>query len=526
MYIGIDLGTTFCCIAYKNPKTNSLEVIDNPQKGGKSIPSVVAFKDNEIQYNLDALNTKKNNPGCFLYDSKRFIGRTYENVCNKFAIDKMNFNLVNVNNKPHYRIDFKQKQVDLVPEHISALILSYLKRIASQMLDNIEGCVITVPAHFTNVEREATLLAAELANLNVLQLLNEPSAAAISYGFEKEIKGNILVIDFGGGTLDISIVQIENNKFDVIGYDGDQLLGGRDIDNTLLDYCNKKFQENFGIEHNTAKKRAKLLEKCETAKIMLSEPNKKKTEIYDCEENECIILTIETFEEMCKPYFKRAIDNIERLLKKINFKKEDLKEVVMTGRSSYIPLIQKMVSEFFNGRKPLCYDPEAAIAKGAAIVAFGYRNNPINLLDQVRYPIGILVGNEKPNRFIIIINSKEKIPCSKNKIVYNSIDNQVLMRIAVAEGESEYFDGNVYIGEFILDNLPPKKAGEVSVNVKIDINRSGILYVTATETSTGVCKSKEMKREGNYYKESEKDKIKTIYNSIYFQFFFNNLKIL
>ena len=310
MYIGIDLGTTYCCISYKNPITNTLNVIDNPQKGGKSIPSVIAFNEDEIQYNLDAVNTKRNHPECVLYDSKRFIGRNFDNVSKNFEIENLNFTLRNVNEKPNYCVKYKGKIVNLLPEQISALILKYLKRIAEKIVDKVDGCVITVPAHFTNVEREATLLAAEMAGLKVIQLLNEPSAAAISYGYEKRLQGFILVFDFGGGTLDVSVVSIENDKFDVVGYDGDQILGGRDIDNMLLEYSIESFKQTSSVEHDTPKKKAILLEKCELAKILLSEPNKSKTEIFDWNENNSIILTKQKFEELCRPFFERSIQTM------------------------------------------------------------------------------------------------------------------------------------------------------------------------------------------------------------------------
>jgi molecular chaperone DnaK (HSP70) len=310
MHIGIDLGTTYCCISYKNSITNTLNVIDNPQKGGKSVPSVIAFNDDEIQYNLDAVNTKRNHPENVLYDSKRFIGRNFDNVYKHFDIEKLNFTLQNVNEKPNYCVKYKGKNLNLVPEQISALILRYLKRIAEKIVDKVEGCVITVPAHFNNVEREATLFAAEMAGLKVLQLLNEPSAAAISYGYEKGLQGYILVFDFGGGTLDVSVVSIENDKFDVVGYDGDQILGGRDIDNLLLEYCTESFKNTFNVEHDTLKKKAILLEKCELAKILLSEPNKTKTEIFDWNENNSIVLTKQKFEELCRPFFERSIQTM------------------------------------------------------------------------------------------------------------------------------------------------------------------------------------------------------------------------
>ena len=322
MFIEIDLGTTQCCIAYKNPKTNSIEVIENPHKGGKSIPSVISFCNNEIGYNTDAIDKKKSRPEGCLYDAKRFIGRSYQDVLKNFNINKMNFELKKSHNKPSYAIDFRGKKEELLPEQISALLLSYLKSITQQIVNKIEGCVITVPAHFTNIEREATLFAAEMANLNVLQLLNEPSAAAISYGHDNGIEtGFILVFDYGGGTLDVSIVHKQNDKYDVVGYAGDQILGGRDIDNAILDYCMEQFQTMYCIEHNNAKRRAILLEKCEKAKIVLSDVKRNQTEIFDWNENDSIFLTKNKFEEICQPFFARAIEILESFLKKVKREK-------------------------------------------------------------------------------------------------------------------------------------------------------------------------------------------------------------
>lgn len=520
MFIGIDLGTTYCCVAYKNSITNTLNVIDNPQKGGKSIPSVVSFSDDEIQYNLDAVNTKKNHPECVLYDAKRFIGRNFDNVNENFSLNKFNFTLINSNDKPAYCVKLKKKTLNLVPEQISGLILKYLKRIAEKIVDKVDGCVITVPAHFTTSEREATLFAAELAGLKVLQLLNEPSAAAISYGYEKSLQGNILVFDFGGGTLDVSIVSIENDSFDVVGYDGDQILGGRDIDNLLLEFCTEVFQKTLGVGHDSPKKRAILLEKCELAKILLSEVNKTKTEIFDWNESNSIVLTKQKFDELCKPFFERSIKTVERLLDNLKMKKTDIKEIIMTGGSSHIPLVQDMIRVFF-GKNPRCHDPEAAVAKGAAIVAFDFKKHDINLnlLDQIRYSIGISINNLEnkngPTKFSIIAKAGTKIPCNITVDGFTTVeDNQTKVDIQVAEGESKYFKGNTFIDSFSLLDVPARKAGDVMVEITLHIDKSGILLMSARETVNNTTKSKEMRRDGNFYKQNEKENIKKAFVSI------------
>ena len=204
---------------------------------------------------------------------------------------------------------------------ISDLLLCYLKSITELMVNKIEGCVITVPAHFTNIEREATLFAAEMV-LKVLQLLNEPSVTAISNGHDNGIETSfILVFDYSGGTLDVSIVHKQNDKYDVVGYAGDQILGGRDIDNAILDYCMEQFQTMYCIEHNNAKRRAILLEKCEKAKIVLSDVKRNQTEIFDWNENDSIFLTKNKFEEICQPFFARAIEILESFLKKVKREK-------------------------------------------------------------------------------------------------------------------------------------------------------------------------------------------------------------
>jgi molecular chaperone DnaK (HSP70) len=431
----------------------------------------------------------------------------------------MFLNLKNIDNKPNFFTNYKEIEINLVPEIIAALLLGYLKQITEEIVDKVNGCVITVPAHFTNTEREATLFAAELAGLKVLQLLNEPSAAAISYGFEKGINGFILVFDFGGGTLDISIVNIKINKFDVVGYGGDQILGGRDIDNAILEFCLLTFENEFDVVHNSPKKKAILLEKCELAKILFSEQRKKKVEIFDWNENKSVVLTKAKFEELCKPIFERSIETMQKVLKKVNMNKNDIKEIVMTGGSSHIPLVQDMVYQYF-GRKPRCHDPEAAIAKGAAIVAFNYKDNlNLEFFDQIRYPIGIDVINFKvdggPSLFSKIIESCTKVPCCFTKKYFTVYDFQTNMIRRVAEGESEYFYGNSSIDEFELHDLPPKKAGEVKVEVTIKIDINGIFYVTAKEMSTNFIKGKEMKRCGIYYKVNERQNIKDLFHSIF-----------
>jgi molecular chaperone DnaK (HSP70) len=519
MFIGIDLGTTQCYIAYKHPKTNSVEVIDNPQRGGKSIPSVISFYKNEIGYNIDAINKKKSRPECCLYDAKRFVGRTYDNALKNFNMNKMYFELKNVNNKPAYEIEFKGKKEYLFPEQISALLLSYLKTITEEIVNKIEGCVITVPAHFTNIEREATLFAAEMADLKVLQLLNEPSAAAISYGHVNGFeKGFIFVFDLRGSTLDVSVVHKQNKKYDVVGYAGDQILGGRDIDNAILDYAIEQFKTKYSIEHNTAKKRAILLDKCEIAKINL-DLGRNQTDISDWNENESIILTKNKLEEICQPFFVRLVNILETFLKKVKIDKNTIDAIVMHGCSSRNPLIRKKIRDFF-GRQPYCNDPEASIAKGAALVAFDYsqKNANFNLLNQVKYSIFLRINNTEikdgPPLSSFVIETGTNIPCSGTKQLITSYDNQKAISIEIAEGDSNYFDGNTFINSFNLENLPSGKAGEIKIDVTIEINKSGLMLVTATEKSKKLTKSKEMKREGYYYNIDERFQIQNKFLSL------------
>jgi molecular chaperone DnaK (HSP70) len=516
MYIGIDLGTTHCCISYKNPRTNQIEIIEDPIKHVKSIPSIISCYENEFQYGSDAKRVKTRFPKSCIYDAKRYIGRTNTNVNNNFVTNKMNYELENVNGKPTFKVNFNDRTMNLFPEQVSALLLSYLKSIAEGFLNKkIEGCVITVPAHFNNTEREATLFAAEMADLKVLQLFNEPSAAALSYGLQSEIKtGFLLVFDFGGGTLDVSVVHKQKDKYEVVGYSGDQILGGRDIDNAILDYCIEQFKKMYGIEHNNATHKAFLLENCEDAKIVLSNKNKTETRIFHASQEKSIRLSKDTFEEICRPFFKKAIEILEKILMQLNIEKNKIDEIVMTGGSSYIPLIQAMVGEFM-GKKPYIYEPEAAIAKGAAWLAFEYSQNLKNFVfhDQVRYSIVIGVRKNDLNFDYSskIIDAGTKIPCKKANRFTTIYDNQTAVFIKVAEGESNFFSGNAFIDSFVLENLPPGKAGDVYVDVTIEINKSGLLLVTATETSRNVTRSREMRNEGNFYKVNEKKDITQSY---------------
>ena len=515
MYVGIDLGTTYCAVAYKNE--TSLDVIYFPPQGNKSMASVVAFGEDVIMYNLDAKNLNRSQPETYLYDSKRFIGKTFDYFSKYFDENEMNFKIENdTNNKPTYSVNYKNEIRKFKPEEVSALILRELKRITEEKTgQNIEGCVITVPAHFTNNEREATLFAAELAGLNVIQLLNEPSAAAIAYGIERSIEGYILVFDFGGGTLDISVVNIEDirkNKIVVLGYGGDQKLGGRDIDNILFNYCTECFQADFGIAHDTPKKKAILLENCEFAKISLSEGRKPKVDIFDWNHEKKTILTKEKFEVLCKPYFEKAMNAMKKLLLDVvNIDKDKIKDVVMTGGSSNIIFIQKMIEEFF-GKKPKCYDTITAIAKGAAIVAYDKKKEfkNLDLVDQVKYSLGVESKNSNGDRalFSKIIKSRTQLPCDGEKTFKTTLDNQVSCAIKIAEGEEDYFEENSFIDQFILENLPIKKAGEVTIKILLSVDRSGMLVVTAEENTSGIKKSLEIKKEGSFYKQNEKLLIK------------------
>ena len=538
--IGIDLGTTFSCIAvFKN---NKIEVIPN-EIGDSTTPSIVTFSGNKIYTGEETLRIQTRDPKNTIYGVKRLIGKYFEDREVQDEIKKYWTFTVDQGEKqdkgclPVIVVDYEGKKQKFSPEDISALILAKLKRSAERHLKTkVDSCVVTIPAHFREEQKNATIEACKKAGFKVLGTLNEPEAAALAFGFEgknrKDKNANenengeklILVFDLGGGTFDVSILKYENLKFKVIEKFGDPHFGGEDFDNALVNYCINKFYEMKKIIIDKDKdpdvmKRLKMA--CESAKKILSSKNKIQIELNCLKNNEDLSLEIsrDLFEEICGHLFDKCINPISELLQKLNISQGSIDEVILIGGSTKIPRIRRMLKSIFFREPNTFINPDEAVASGAAIMAAklsgveGKEIKDILIKDITPFTLGIAVFNDEVSRVLILLNFLESlnkpeklddkgikniannallmstvikkgspIPYDNTEQYHTVHDNQEEVEFEVYEGESTLVKENNLLGKFRVKNLPKKKAGEVKFDVNFKIDSNGILTVTAQMT--------------------------------------------
>jgi len=497
--IGIDLGTTYSCAAVW--KNNRVEIIANKQ-GRRTTPSVVAFKGSERLVGEAAKNQLITNSENTLFDAKRLIGRRFSDETVQEDMKHWPFKVVDRGGVPNLQISTGEI---FAPERISSLVLSKLKEDAEAFLgDTVRDAVITCPAYFNDAQRQATMNAGRLAGLNVIRVINEPTAAAIAYGLDRRHgRSNIIIFDFGGGTLDISLMTLNDGQFEVKAVSGDTHLGGEDLNNILVDYFANDFKRKTGkdlIRDSTSgnpdvRKKAKhslsvLRNACESVKCLLSsEASADVTFVYGGEEYFNSISRAR-FEELCMSTFRRCMEPLERVLTDSGMEKTDINEVVLVGGSSRIPRIQKMVSDFFGGRRlNQTVNPDEAVAYGAAIQASLIANphstegpKDIVLVEVTPLSLGVEVLGEKMS---VVIPRKTIIPCKKTKTFTTVSDNQTVVDFRVFEGERLQTTGNHLLGNFLLTDVPPAPKGVPVFEVTFDIDVNGILNVTAIDTKTG-----------------------------------------
>ena len=538
--IGIDLGTTFSCIAvFKN---NKIEVIPN-EIGDSTTPSIVTFSGNKIYSGEETLRIQTRDPKNTIYGVKRLIGKYFEDREVQDEIKKYWTFTVDQGEKqdkgclPVIVVNYEGKKQKFSPEDISALILAKLKRSAERHLKTkVDSCVVTIPAHFREEQKNATIEACKKAGFKVLGTLNEPEAAALAFGFEgknrKDKNANenengeklILVFDLGGGTFDVSILKYENLKFKVIEKFGDPHFGGEDFDNALVNYCIDKFYEMKKIIIDKDKdpdvmKRLKMA--CESAKKILSSKNKIQIELNCLKNNEDLSLEIsrDLFEEICGHLFDKCINPISELLQKLNISQGNIDEVILIGGSTKIPRIRRMLKSIFFREPNTFINPDEAVASGAAIMAAklsgveGKEIKDILIKDITPFTLGIAVFNDEVSRVLILLNFLESlnkpeklddkgikniannallmstvikkgspIPYDNTEQYHTVHDNQEEVEFEVYEGESTLVKENNLLGKFRVKNLPKKKAGEVKFDVNFKIDSNGILTVTAQMT--------------------------------------------
>ncbi|KAK9073059.1 hypothetical protein SSX86_007381 [Deinandra increscens subsp. villosa] len=512
--VGIDLGTTYSCVAVWVDRKKRVEVITNEQ-GNNITPSFVAFDDAEVLVGEAAKNQIARNPTNTVFDVKRLIGCRLHDPQVQKDMESWPFKVVEgPAEKPTVVVELKGEEKRYKPEELSAMVLKKIKESAEAFIGReVTDAVITVPAYFNNNQREATKEAGTIAGLNVMRLINEPTAAAIAYGLDHLADQTwhddkiVLVFDLGGGTFDVSLLKIsKTGDIDVKAVGGDTHLGGEDFDTTLVDYCAEEFKRKHGEDiRRNPRAMGRLKVACEKAKRDLSAAIFAPIEI-DCLHGGIdffIKISRAKFEELNSSYFKKCIELVEKCLSDGKIKKKNVDEVVLVGGSTRIPKVQQLVMEFFEG-KTLCksMNGDEAVAFGAAILAARLSGNNSNdnvacdsvLLQDVTplslgIEVSILVGERWENGFMsVVIPRNTSIPTIKKEI-YLSPPNKTSVDISVYQGESNSAKDNILLGRFSFGGLTPGVNGTSQLEVCFNMDANGILVVSAKETSTGQTKS-------------------------------------